>query len=208
MQNPLPFLIKPHRKHPHHTWLREVPDEGNGIVIRITHESKNTRAAKGFSRFRERGGLLLRWLGRRSDARGIPAERERCGSPPAWQKYMPHRTIRDAEGVSWEVWEVRPAWAERRVSERRGGIEDSTALDLQFRISRDARMGRDRRQTAENRPRVGQGLEAGWLVFSSAYEKRRLAPIPASWESLEDERLAELSRNAMSIPKQRGRLIE
>ena len=121
---------------------------------------------------------------------------------------MPHRTIRDPDGVSWEVWEVRPAWAERRVSERRDTAEDAAARALHARIAEDARRGRDRRQMTENRPRVGQGLEAGWLVFSSAYEKRRLAPIPPSWESLEDERLAELSRNAMSIPKQRGRLIE
>lgn len=52
------------------------------------------------------------------------------------------------------------------------------------------------------------GLEAGWLVFSSAFEKRRLAPIPIEWEELPDDTLVGLSRNATSIPKPRRRLIE
>ena len=115
---------------------------------------------------------------------------------------MPHRTVRDSEGVAWEVWEVRPAWAERRVNSRRGDAGRDASL------RENHRSGRDRRQSSEMRPRVGQGLESGWLVFSSAYEKRRLAPIPPQWEALEDDKLVQLSRQGTSIPKQRGRLIE
>jgi|SRR5687768_15104052 len=114
---------------------------------------------------------------------------------------MAHRTVRDSEGVAWEVWEVRPAWAERRVGARRGkGEERVPAAEL--------RRGRDRRQVTEARPRVGTGLESGWLVFASAFEKRRLTPIPIQWEELPDDTLVGLSRNAMSIPKPRRRLIE
>lgn len=116
---------------------------------------------------------------------------------------MPHRTVRDAGGVAWEVWEVRPAWAERRVAPRRA----ESGPELRS-TSTEHRSGRDRRQVEESRPRVGQGLEGGWLVFSSAHEKRRLTPIPPEWEALEDERLVDLSLNATSVPKQRRRLIE
>ena len=114
---------------------------------------------------------------------------------------MPHRTVRDPDGVAWEVWEVRPAWAERRVATRRGaGASAKPASEL--------RRGRDRRQVSETRPRVGTGLEAGWLVFASAFEKRRVTPIPIQWEALPDEALVGLSRDAMSVPKPRRRLIE
>lgn len=116
---------------------------------------------------------------------------------------MAHRTVRDPDGVAWEVWEVRPAWAERRVAPRRGQ-ENGTGRPS----GTDLRTGRDRRQVSEARPRVGMGLEAGWLVFSSAFEKRRLAPIPIEWEELPDDTLVGLSRNATSIPKPRRRLIE
>ena len=125
----------------------------------------------------------------------------RCGAASASPEGMPHRTVRDAEGVAWEVWEVRPAWAERRVASRRE--EEARA-----KPPAEHRSGRDRRQTPESRPRVGQGLESGWLVFSSAYEKRRLAPIPPEWESLADETLVGLSANGTSLPKPRRRLIE
>ena len=114
---------------------------------------------------------------------------------------MAHRTVRDSEGVAWEVWEVRPAWAERRVAARR---EKGEARPL----ARELRHGRDRRQVEEPRPRVGTGLESGWLVFASAFEKRRLTPIPIQWEELPDETLVGLSAKGMSIPKPRRRLIE
>ena len=114
---------------------------------------------------------------------------------------MAHRTVRDSDGVAWEVWEVRPAWAERRLADRREAPSQTAPLA-------EKRRGNDRRQVVEPRPRVGTGLEAGWLVFASAFEKRRLTPIPIEWEELPDDKLVGLSRNAMSIPKPRRRLIE
>ena len=114
---------------------------------------------------------------------------------------MSQRTVRDSDGVAWEVWEVRPAWAERRVITRRGsGAAERPAAEL--------RRGRDRRQVSETRPRVGTGLEAGWLVFASAFEKRRVTPIPIQWETLPDDTLVGLSKEAVSVPKPRRRLIE
>ena len=40
----------------------------------------------------------------------------------------------------------------------------------------------------------------GWLVFESATEKRRLAPVPNDWESLSNEALTELCAKASSQP--------
>ena len=116
---------------------------------------------------------------------------------------MPHRTIRDSEGVAWDVWEVRPAWAERRVASRREELANGAGSGAE-----NLRSGRDRRQHVEARPRVGTGLEAGWLVFASTFEKRRVTPIPIQWEALPDEALAGLSRNAVPVRKPRRRLIE
>ncbi|HEY2378435.1 MAG TPA: hypothetical protein VGH98_20820 [Gemmatimonadaceae bacterium] len=41
-----------------------------------------------------------------------------------------------------------------------------------------------------------EAFREGWLVFESAQEKRRLAPVPANWESLSNEALASLCAKA------------
>ena len=44
-------------------------------------------------------------------------------------------------------------------------------------------------------------LADGWLSFDCGLDRRRLAPIPSGWESLDDEELAELCRRAVSTPR-------
>lgn len=49
-----------------------------------------------------------------------------------------------------------------------------------------------------------EAYREGWLVFESAQEKRRLAPVPANWESLPNETLAEWCAKATpQIPRSR-----
>jgi len=43
-----------------------------------------------------------------------------------------------------------------------------------------------------------EAFREGWLVFESPREKRRLAPIPANWESLSNEALAALCTRAVT----------
>ena len=43
-----------------------------------------------------------------------------------------------------------------------------------------------------------EAFREGWLVFESPREKRRLAPIPANWESLSDQALAALCTRAVT----------
>jgi hypothetical protein len=52
----------------------------------------------------------------------------------------------------------------------------------------------------------------GWLVFESADEKRRLAPVPAGWRGLSDEALSALCASATvhtrSTKRNEGRTVE
>ena len=41
-----------------------------------------------------------------------------------------------------------------------------------------------------------EAFREGWLVFESAQQKRRLAPVPPDWESLPDDALADLCAKA------------
>ena len=50
-----------------------------------------------------------------------------------------------------------------------------------------------------------EAYREGWLVFESAQEKRRLAPVPANWESLSSDALASLCAQASpQIPRARS----
>jgi hypothetical protein len=44
-----------------------------------------------------------------------------------------------------------------------------------------------------------EAFREGWLVFESAVEKRRLAPVPPDWESMSDAQLAVL--NSRAVPQ-------
>ena len=49
-----------------------------------------------------------------------------------------------------------------------------------------------------------EAYREGWLVFESAQEKRRLAPIPPNWEALSNEALAALLAQASpQVPRAR-----
>ena len=116
---------------------------------------------------------------------------------------MASREFTDRNGVAWHVAEIHPQWAERRRRDRRAADTSGTASRVGER-----RRGMDRRRVAEVRAPVTPGYEGGWLTFESADEKRRLAPIPADWESLPPGRLELLCRAAHPVAKWRGRLVE
>jgi hypothetical protein len=109
---------------------------------------------------------------------------------------MGYRGFRDHAGTEWRVWEVRPRAAQ---------VAD--ALDGEDRRSPDPILlykGRERRspRPTPDPPRVfTPGLENGWLTFESATEKRRLAPIPPSWEAMDDDGLEALLTTARPVSK-------
>lgn len=100
---------------------------------------------------------------------------------------MSYQNFRDPEKGRWDVWLVLPAAAERRKEERRAASAASAA----------AYTGIERRMTPSRRRisfplgfAVQRGYENGWLCFESEQgEKRRLVPIPDSWERASSEQL-------------------
>ena len=120
---------------------------------------------------------------------------------------MAHRNFTDENGVSWAMWDVVPSSTERRVGGRRTNRTAETGRQIGLGNA-ERRAGPDRRMMqTEPRARVALGLEKGWLVFESATERRRLAPIPEHWEGLPDSALPALRDSATALPP-RQRLIE
>ena len=52
--------------------------------------------------------------------------------------------------------------------------------------------------------RMVPGLEGGWLCFENTAEKRRLNPIPESWEALGDPDLEGLLERAKPVRRRSG----
>jgi hypothetical protein len=98
---------------------------------------------------------------------------------------MAVRAVRDGSDVEWQVWEVRPSWAGRRTP-----AEGMPPLGAP-------------------RPSLAPHLEGGWLAFQSPKgERRRIVPIPAGWEALDDSGLRRLLERAEVQPASTRRLIE
>jgi hypothetical protein len=104
---------------------------------------------------------------------------------------MAHREFVDSHGKQWEVWSVRPEYAERR---RRTPAEDIPAVE--------------RRERAEFRVPLGGQWADGWLCFESGAEKRRLAPVPDDWAEMSPDELEKLCESATPTRFPPRRLIE
>ena len=98
-----------------------------------------------------------------------------------------HRQFDDAKGRRWQVWEVIPTFAERRV------LQKAVVVD----------------RRARNQPRASLPVQMreGWLAFETRGERRRLAPTPTGWELLSDRELVELLGQAIPAGPVR-RLVE
>lgn len=106
---------------------------------------------------------------------------------------MPHREFHDSQSVRWDVWEVVPEAAERRLGDERRHMPRETL---------------DRRHDRQPRYRVGAQMVDGWLCFECDTEKRRLAPIPDSWAGLGDVELERLCGTAVRAPRKTPRLAD
>lgn len=113
---------------------------------------------------------------------------------PRPSRKMPHRQFVDSKQTRWEVWDVEPGRAERRRS-----------ADDRRQASR--RSGERRHLEDRSRVRIKSELANGWLAFESKHDRRRLAPIPIGWESLDASALEGLCEQARSIGRPR-RLLE
>lgn len=106
---------------------------------------------------------------------------------------MGYRVFTDIRGVEWQTWDVVPQLTERREIERR--------MKLTPVLHADRRRADDRRLMRGRRPLLSAGLDAGWLCFETAVEKRRLTPIPLDWKSCSDLQLEQYCRAAKPAPR-------
>jgi len=102
---------------------------------------------------------------------------------------MAHRRFTDNRGNDWDVWEVYPTIAERRVSAQEQDVVVERRKHRQFRAS------------------LPEHLQTGWLAFEHGRERRRLAPTPELWQHLTDAELSDLLERAEAAGTMR-RLIE
>lgn len=90
---------------------------------------------------------------------------------------MTHRKIKDATGKPWDVWEVYPSAVEERMSGEYPAVPN---IDGSPGEKRDVRI------------RLPPALQSGWLAFQAGNDRRRLAPIPTNWISLDNDELIRL----------------
>jgi len=106
---------------------------------------------------------------------------------------MTHRTIKDGDGKSWDVWEVYPSVVEQRVSGEYPAMPNAEGSRL------------ERRERREIRIRVPSALQQGWLAFQAGDERRRLAPIPEKWSDFDEAALIALLERADRLGDGNGR---
>lgn len=97
---------------------------------------------------------------------------------------MPERRFFDRAGRPWEVWEVCPDVVERRLSGEHTSIP----------VENERRHGERRAHL-----RVPDPLRHGWLAFETLGQRRRLAPVPSGWRSMDDDELARLLDDARVV---------
>ena len=110
---------------------------------------------------------------------------------------MPYKVFDDPDGISWEVWLVRPSSTERRSEEGEAKFVSSVGGGA-------ARSGSTERRLSDSGPRsvLKAGFENGWLCFESRTgEKRRLTPVPEGWETATTEKLWLWCRAAREVPR-------
>ena len=98
------------------------------------------------------------------------------------------RIFSDQDGTEWQVWRVTPSvrvYQERRREERRGnGHVEAPVME---------------RRTFEDRRRGD--IQQGWLCFDSREQRRRLYPVPPSWEECSEQQLRLLLRAGVPVSR-------
>ena len=92
---------------------------------------------------------------------------------------MAHRQFIDSAGQTWDVWDVHPTTASRALNQLYP--HQAPAAETPCHA-------------------VAPGLADGWLCFGLGAERRRLAPVPADWETMAAPDLERLRDCAARVP--------
>lgn len=121
-------------------------------------------------------------------------------------------TLAAASKAAKEAVSVRLRLRSERAKKQSGSAPDAPAADqaVGHRIFEDIRgkrwhafAVRTSADTAE-RADLPDAFRAGWLVFESSDEMRRVAPVPQGWEQLSSDELQELCHHAPASPRRTG----
>ena len=99
---------------------------------------------------------------------------------------MAHRQFTDSAGRTWDVWDVHPTTASRALAQLYPHQSPDAVADSPCHA-------------------VAPGLADGWLCFGLGAERRRLAPVPAKWDSLSPEELERLRECAAPVQRAEDR---
>jgi hypothetical protein len=115
---------------------------------------------------------------------------------------MSYRRFTDSQGTAWRVWDVIPDPVDRRRALRRVQV---------MKIHHPERRVLPTRRVDLRRARLYfPPTETPWLTFESAYERRRLTPIPDRWWLENDRGLERLcaAAEAQGSPVESAQLAQ
>ena len=122
---------------------------------------------------------------------------------------MPSRTFADDRGVRWIVWQVGPAWVEKRSgTDRRVWTVEALERDAFERRDGIERRDGDSEDAARVKVKIPNHMVGGWLAFEGPGVRRRLSPIPAGWEQASEAELSSYCANATPARVRGGLLLE
>ena len=116
-------------------------------------------------------------------------------------------TLAMANEAAKEAVSLRLRMRQRGQSKRKGREPRLPDNAIPHRVFDDERATRwhvfavRRASDTADRAQLPEAYRAGWLVFESADELRRLAPIPDDWESLPIDALRHLCQEAAAAPR-------
>lgn len=109
---------------------------------------------------------------------------------------MAQRIFRDVTGEEWRAFDVRPDSGDRRRGPDRR-VSPASDPVIERRRTQERRVSASGAYDTGARHAYRPGFERGWLCFEHGLVRRRLAPIPARWETCSERELVQYLQQAI-----------